>query len=355
MQLLTGFPPVAIPALVGEGLTVGDLGLDPGEPLTVRPGVAVTAPAAPVAAAPVVGGAPRPAAPAAPPPAEDWARTYGDDIAADEDAALAAAIAASLEAAERPRGAPPAATARPSYGDVSTCPQPHPPPLGGRGHKPGAGGAPTAVPLPDGSGRLLARRVVPANNSCAFATVGLLVRGSRDAWADLRAVVASAVLADPVTYSAAVLECPPAEYATKICHPKTWGGAVDLSILADWARVELAAGDIATRRVDVYGSGKGFTRRGWLLYDGLHYDAVAVCASEADESLDERTLPLGCATAAAADAAFASLLDGFHRARAFTDTARFTLRCGVCGAGVEGEKEAVAHARETGHSNFAEY
>ena len=43
------------------------------------------------------------------------------------------------------------------------------------------------------------------------------------------------------------------------------------------------------------------------------------------------------------------------RQRAFTDTQSFTLRCSVCQQGLTGEKEAVAHAKATGHSNFCEY
>ena len=44
-----------------------------------------------------------------------------------------------------------------------------------------------------------------------------------------------------------------------------------------------------------------------------------------------------------------------HEARQFTDTANFTLRCGVCQIGVRGEKEAVEHAKATGHQRFGEY
>ena len=44
-----------------------------------------------------------------------------------------------------------------------------------------------------------------------------------------------------------------------------------------------------------------------------------------------------------------------NRARQFTDTASFTLRCLVCQKGLCGEKDALAHAKETGHANFAEY
>jgi ubiquitin thioesterase OTU1 len=44
-----------------------------------------------------------------------------------------------------------------------------------------------------------------------------------------------------------------------------------------------------------------------------------------------------------------------HEARQFTNTASFTLRCGVCQIGLKGEKEAVQHATSTGHQNFQEY
>jgi len=44
-----------------------------------------------------------------------------------------------------------------------------------------------------------------------------------------------------------------------------------------------------------------------------------------------------------------------YEAKQFTDTAHFTLRCGVCNIGVRGETEAREHAKSTGHTNFSEY
>ena len=49
------------------------------------------------------------------------------------------------------------------------------------------------------------------------------------------------------------------------------------------------------------------------------------------------------------------LVSACHTARQFTDTHNFTLRCGICQIGVKGEKEAQEHAKQTGHTNFAEY
>jgi hypothetical protein len=40
---------------------------------------------------------------------------------------------------------------------------------------------------------------------------------------------------------------------------------------------------------------------------------------------------------------------------AFTDLNNFTLMCLDCHAGVVGQKDAVAHAKATGHVNFGEY
>ena len=39
---------------------------------------------------------------------------------------------------------------------------------------------------------------------------------------------------------------------------------------------EIAAYDIHTQRMDLYGEGEGYSERAMLLYDGLHYDALAV-------------------------------------------------------------------------------
>ena len=44
-----------------------------------------------------------------------------------------------------------------------------------------------------------------------------------------------------------------------------------------------------------------------------------------------------------------------QQAGKYTDTASFTIRCLVCQRGLTGEKEAVEHAKATGHTNFSEF
>lgn len=93
-----------------------------------------------------------------------------------------------------------------------------------------------------------------------------------------------------------------------------------------------------------------------LSFAGLHYDALAVAARVgASESQDVTALPASSSRTEAAMEAAARLVARFHSARQFTDTANFTLRCGVCKVGLRGEKEAVKHAETTGHTNFSEY
>ena len=89
---------------------------------------------------------------------------------------------------------------------------------------------------------------------------------------------------------------------------------------------------------------------------GLHYDALAVAAFPgAPEHLDRTVLPSAGPGTDAVMAGAAALTAAAHAARAFTDVANFTLRCGACQQGFRGEAEAVAHAQATGHSNFSEY
>lgn len=99
----------------------------------------------------------------------------------DEDAQLAAAIAASLQDSQPTAAAQPAAT------------QAGPDTLGQTAA--GKGPAPTSVQLPDGS--CVVRRVIPSDNSCLFNAVGYVMEHDRHKAAALRQVIAETVAGDP--------------------------------------------------------------------------------------------------------------------------------------------------------------
>ncbi|KAL9441586.1 hypothetical protein AB3S75_020144 [Citrus x aurantiifolia] len=174
---------------------------------------------------------------------------------------------------------------------------------------------------------------------------------------ELRQVIAATVASDPVKYSEAFLGKSNQEYCSWIQDPEKWGGAIELSILADYYGREIAAYDIQTTRCDLYGQEKKYSERVMLIYDGLHYDALAISPFEgAPEEFDQTIFPVqkGRTIGPAEDLAL-KLVKEQQRKKTYTDTANFTLRCGVCQIGVIGQKEAVEHAQATGHVNFKEY
>ncbi|KAG9153807.1 hypothetical protein Leryth_005922 [Lithospermum erythrorhizon] len=198
----------------------------------------------------------------------------------------------------------------------------------------------------------IVRRVIPSDNSCLFNAVGYVMEHDRSKAPELREVIAATVVSDPEKYSEAILGKANEEYCAWILNPEKWGGAIELSILADYYGREIAAYDIQTTRCDVYGQ---------------------MSPSEgAPEEFDQTIFPvqsdrtIGPVEALALNLAkdeqsLMNLLDlemnllSNCRKRSFTDTGSFTLRCGTCQIGVVGQKEAVEHAQATGHVNFEEY
>ncbi|XP_029126055.1 ubiquitin thioesterase OTU1-like [Cajanus cajan] len=66
-------------------------------------------------------------------------------------------------------------------------------------------------------------------------------------------VIAATVASDPEKYSEAFLGKRNADYCNWILDSEKWGGAIELSILADYYGREIAAYDIQTTRCDLYG------------------------------------------------------------------------------------------------------
>lgn len=195
-----------------------------------------------------------------------------------------------------------------------------------------------------------------------------------------RRVCGDYIRAHPETFGPAMLGGRDAvAYAAHIQDPAVWGGGVDMRALAEHFGVQVAAVNVQTRGgVNVFGEDRPFLRRIYVIYDGLHFDALCrvsrssgrpdatVFAPSDDCALQEAVagawvhlrwgpfvlmipprLPLlpSCVEVAAEACA----------RHEFTDLAHFTLRCLVCGDGITGESHVQSHARETGHTNFAEY
>lgn len=213
----------------------------------------------------------------------------------------------------------------------------------------------------DDDGTVAVRKVIDADNSCLFNAIGYVFFRSLAKAKELRKVVHDAVLSDPDTFSEAALGKPPKEYAEWVLQPNSWGGQVELFVLSTHLRKQIAAYDVQTGRVDVYGEDR-FPRseRGHLIYDGLHYDALVFAYPGLEDVSDTHVTVVDCSLEPNSkingfDQKARALAKKDQERRLFTDVANFSLRCLVCQTGLVGENEAREHAKNTGHANFGEY
>ncbi|KAJ3218583.1 Cell morphogenesis protein PAG1 [Dinochytrium kinnereticum] len=210
-----------------------------------------------------------------------------------------------------------------------------------------------AIPLEDG---YLVVREMDDDNSCLFHAIGYIFERDADAAGSLRKIIADAVLKDPITYNEVILGKPEADYAKWIKSPQSWGGAIELSIFSSHFNTEICSVDVSTLRVDRFGEGSNLPRIAVVMYSGIHYDALALTpersmstSKEFDVTVFERERGEGVVEAAL------KLAMVWKEKRKFTDLATFTLKCGQCGTGLKGQKEAQEHAMKTGHASFNEY
>ena len=218
----------------------------------------------------------------------------------------------------------------------------------------------------DGGG-VMVRRVMASDNSCLFHSVCYVLNTLSSGTSghnvisqqQLRQVVADAIIANPTVYTEAFLGQSSEDYIKFITNPQSWGGQIELSVLSQTLKIEIAALDIVRNRYDIYGStsdtidNNNFNQRVYVIYDGIHYDALAYTF---DEQLpqDQDVTRFAPTDSGILQEAIV-LCQQQHNVKSFTDTSNFALRCIICQKGFVGAPEAEQHANDTGHQNFAEY
>ncbi|KAF9218339.1 OTU-domain-containing protein [Gyrodon lividus] len=215
---------------------------------------------------------------------------------------------------------------------------------------------PASVPTSSG---VLIHRVVPDDNSCLFSSVALIFEQDIAKAQKIRQIVADGISKDIETYSEAILGAPRDNYIATILKPSTWGGAIELGILAKYFNTEIASIDVETGRIDQFPpspqESNGY--RCLLVYSGIHYDAATLAPTvNAPDEWHQCIFPITSAgTSDPVLEAAKKLATILRERKAFTNTATFDLKCEQCGKGLKGEKDARAHAQETGHVRFGEY
>lgn len=195
------------------------------------------------------------------------------------------------------------------------------------------------------------RRAVPDDNSCLFRSVSYLL-GQNMSPASLRAIVATEVKEHPEFYNEASLGRSNVEYQEWIQRETAWGGAIELAIFAKHFKVELAAFDIKTSRMYCYGEDDHYELRAYLLYDGIHYDPLALALG--GEAFREMDVTMFGREDVVAENKARAVAKAEKDRKAYTDTQNFKLKCEDCGKILYGEKAAVEHGKSTAHSSFTE-
>lgn len=150
---------------------------------------------------------------------------------------------------------------------------------------------------------------------------------------------------------------PPSKYIETISKSTSWGGAIELGILAAHYGTEIASVDVETGRIDKFSPpAESFTGEGSrciIIYSGIHYDAVSFSPMEdAPDEWHQKMFPIvsvehpdnalrtltfennGCQKPGKDEddsilVAVKRLADILRSKKAFTNTATFDLRCEV--------------------------
>jgi len=194
----------------------------------------------------------------------------------------------------------------------------------------------------------LVRKVVPADNSCLFASLSFVILSDTSFSDDVRQLAASCILQDPETYNEAFLGKSNADYVDWLCKKEHWGGAIELNVLSRHYEVEINVADIQSGRIDRFGEDAHYKNRVFLLYDGIHYDALAMEENGAIAQTTFLTSDHNKQIEAL------QVAEECKKQRQFTDLAGFTLRCLICNTPLKGQTQAQEHAKQTQHMNFGE-
>ncbi|XP_069687179.1 ubiquitin thioesterase Otu1 [Periplaneta americana] len=198
---------------------------------------------------------------------------------------------------------------------------------------------------------ILMRKVVPADNSCLFTSIGFVLSGKVDVdnAPFMRQIIAEAVSSDPDCYSEAILGKPNSEYSKWILKSDSWGGAIELAVLSNFYGLEIAVVDTLNAIINRFGEDQHYAQRVFLVFDGIHYDPLYL---EPLEGSNIQTMFLTSDEQVLQQAE--ELAHEAKSSRQFTDLERFSLKCLVCQVLLKGQIQAQEHAKSTGHMNFGE-
>ena len=135
------------------------------------------------------------------------------------------------------------------------------------------------------------RRFMNSDHSCLFNAVAYSANRftyNENSANNLRKVVSEIILGNNKKYNEAILGKSNLDYANDILSPYSWGGEIELSILADYYKIEIVTLSAKDYKIKlIYGANKQYKERIYIIYDGTHYDALAINSyDENNDNLD---------------------------------------------------------------------
>lgn len=198
-------------------------------------------------------------------------------------------------------------------------------------------------------------RNVPDDNSCLFNAISYAVNGTFK-WPEmnLRGIVAETIRSDPVVWNEAILGQTPEKYCAWINKKDSWGGAIELGILATTLGIQIICYDVETANKMVFQDESALPSTFIVLvYSGIHYDCFV-------SNLQLTKGPAGdngkWAVAEQDDILTTSyaLVKCLQSKNYTTNTTTFRVRCLECYEILVGETGAQRHANEKNHFRFGE-
>jgi hypothetical protein len=220
---------------------------------------------------------------------------------------------------------------------------------------------------------------VPADNTCAFYSIYYLLHNGKldkSLASEYRNLVSNKVLTNNTGLDNYLGELtlgrPIDEYCAWIQSDSSWGGAIELSILAKHFKVCISAIDVKSSRIDRYCT-EYSSKTIYMLYDGIHYDPLYIeyeginlkffnfDRSNIQQSLQQKSLSNSndqekidinkLTFVNKVEQEFSKLAEILRVARAYTDNQSRVL-CGNCNIFFDNFDQAIEHGKKTGHINF---
>lgn len=197
-------------------------------------------------------------------------------------------------------------------------------------------------------------RNVPDDNSCLFNAILYALTGNFK-WPDLdlRHIVAETIRSNPNTYDEVVLGRPLDKYCEWIEKSESWGGAIELGILADFLGVRINCFDVELGNMMVFQNEADIPSKFIVLvYSGIHYDCFVTNRQLTETKINDRGNWTTHESEIVASSGELVLL--LQKRNYTTNTTTFRVRCLQCYEVLVGEMAASKHAEATGHYRFGE-